>query len=319
MTQDSSAIWHEIMSNWQTSQKQAAENMLKGFEAWNNAFNPGNASSSNPMLDTFQSINQSFLKHYSPMMQSGIADNWQNYFKGMPDAKHLSFDIKKLMESGQKLFESMTSQFPSSFVNDEANQYLIKALMDMSNPESWSKYCGDNFDLSAHKLSEGPLFSGISDIDQRFSQASDSWRELFEANKKYHAIVFAKWTKAYSKFLDKINKLDKEQLAELSPRKLIDIWTEIANQELLELHRSEEFLHAQRGVIRASMKYRLHEKNVAEVICEAMHIPTRDEVDELHKVVTTLRRELRDTKKLVQDLHKDLAGAFSRKLSAKEK
>ncbi len=317
MTQDSNAIWQELMSNWQTSQQQASAQMLKGFEAWSNAFNPDNKSSTNLILDTYQAITQSFLKNYSPVTPSGFTDNWEQYLKGMSGSNTLSADIKKLIESGEALFKSVSRNFSSALVDDESNQYLIKALMDMSNPNSWLKYSGDNFDVSAHKLSEGPLFSGISDIDHRLSQASDSWLELFDESKKYHAVVFAKWTQAYSKFLDKINSLDKDQLAALSPRKLIDMWTELANQELLELHRSEEFLNAQRSVIRASMQYRLHEKNVAEVICEAMHIPTREEVDDLHKTVTELRRELRQTKKLVQDIHNDLAAQFIKK-STKE-
>ena len=72
--------------------------------------------------------------------------------------------------------------------------------------------------------------------------------------------------------------LGTEEKLELTPRALVNIWSTIANEELLDLHRSEEFLTAQRAVIRASMQYRLHEKNVAEVICDALHIPTRDEI-----------------------------------------
>lgn len=292
MTQDSSAIWKELMSNWQTSQKQAAEHMLKGFEAWNNAMGDMNASINNPVLELYQS----FFKSYSPLMTSGFTENWESYLNSMPSAQSLAADIKSLMQSGETLFENISKHVISSLQDDESNQYLLKALMDMSNPNSWLKYSGDQFDIGAHKLSEGPLFSGISDIDTRIAQVSDSWLNLLDESKKYHAIVFAKWTEAYSSFLDQINNMDEDQRAELSPRKLIEMWSNTANQELLQLHRSEAFLNAQRAVTKASMQYRLHEKNVAEVICEALHIPTRDEVDDLHKTVTELRREVRQLK-----------------------
>ena len=65
------------------------------------------------------------------------------------------------------------------------------------------------------------------------------------------------------------------------------------------MHRSEAFLQAQKALIKANAEYRLQEQDVAEVICETMHIPTRQEVDDLHKTVTDLRRELRSLKKLV--------------------
>ena len=156
--------------------------------------------------------------------------------------------------------------------------------------------------MSAHKLSEAPLFSGITDIDQRIAQMSDSWFDLFNHSKTYHQLIFERWTQAYGRFLDALKALDGENNAQLSPRQLVDLWSEIANEELLQLHRSDGFLKAQQAVIRAGTQYRLHEKSMAEVICEAMHIPTRDEVDELHKTVTELRRELRQVKNQLQQV-----------------
>lgn len=319
MAQDSNAIWQELMASWQTSQQQAAEQMLKGFEQWNATVKESGGNVSNPVLDAYQSLAQSFFKNYATVDQSGLTQNWEQYIKGMPSAAALGEEMKKLIESGEKLFESVSGDFLSALKNDESNHYLLKALMDMSNPNSWLKYSGDNFDISAHKLSEGPLFSGISDIDNRLAQVNDSWLELLDESKKYHSIVFSKWSQAYSNFLDELNNLNQDEQVELSPRKMIDMWTTIANEELMTLHRSEEFLTAQRSVIRASMQYRLNEKEVAEVICEALHIPTRDEVDDLHKTVTDLRRELRQTKTALNDIHQSLAGQFTKKVSVKEK
>ena len=45
------------------------------------------------------------------------------------------------------------------------------------------------------------------------------------------------------------------------------------------------------------LKYRLYEREVAEVICEATHIPTRREIDDLHKTITELKRDVRWLKK----------------------
>ena len=315
MAQDSSAIWQEIMANWQTSQKTMTNQMLENFQQWNAAFTGNNNIASNPILDTYQTIIESFSKHYSPST-TGISNDWQKYLSDMPGTQTLVSNIQELMQSGQQLFEKLTNEFSESVQNDESQTYLLKTLMDMSSPNSWLKYSGDNFDLSAHKLSEGPLFSGISDIDNRLAQVSDSWFELFNRSKEYHALVFNRWSQAYSGFLEKLNGLDEKERADLSPRKLVDMWSALANEELLSLHRSEEFLTAQRAVIRASMQYRLHEKNIAEVICEALHIPTRDEVDELHKTVTELRRELRQSQDTIEDLHKSLAQQFSKKVAA---
>jgi hypothetical protein len=63
------------------------------------------------------------------------------------------------------------------------------------------------------------------------------------------------------------------------------------------MHRSREFLEAQRRMTRTSTEYRLAEREIAEAFCEMHHIPTRTEMDETQRVVTELRRELRALKR----------------------
>jgi HAMP domain-containing protein len=304
MNNDSSAIWQEIMANWHESQKTISEQMLSNFQHYSDAMSAKDTLALNPILVTYQAVSESFFKNLGPMSQKGTITDWEDYLKDIPGSEPLVTTMKTLLLSGQQVFENLSSNFAALSEQDESHAYLLKALSDMSNPNSWLKYTGDEFDISAQKLSEGPLFSGISDIENRLAQVTDSWFELFNQSKDYHAIVFSRWSQAFSRFLDELKELDNEQQAELTPRKLIDMWSATANEELLLLHRSEEFLAAQRAVIRASMQYRLHEKHVAEVICEALHIPTRDEIDDLHKSVTELRRELRKTKAELEALTK---------------
>ena len=46
-------------------------------------------------------------------------------------------------------------------------------------------------------------------------------------------------------------------------------------------------------MLRSASDYRLQERKIAEAWCEACHIPTRTEMDEMQRTVTELRRELR--------------------------
>lgn len=296
MTEKPNAVWEEFISTWQNNQKLATDSMLQGLEQWNSYNQSSNSTTNNPILDIYAQFATTFTKQTSPLFDSFLKNDWDSYFDSLPNGDALSGEIKKALKSGEELFQSFSKDFDSNFKDEESNEFLLKSLIEMSNPSTWLNYAGDSFDLGAHKMSEGTVFSGINDIDKRFAKASDSWIELFEESKKYHSIVFSKWTATYTSFINELNALDKDQRSEFSIRELIVMWTNKANDELLELHRSEEFLNAQRAVIRTSMQYRLAEKNIAEVISEVFHIPTRDEVDDLHKTVTELRRELRQLK-----------------------
>jgi hypothetical protein len=59
------------------------------------------------------------------------------------------------------------------------------------------------------------------------------------------------------------------------------------------MHRSDEFLEAQRKMTRSATEYRLQEREIAEAFCAMHHIPTRTEMDEVQHAVYELRRELR--------------------------
>jgi hypothetical protein len=62
---------------------------------------------------------------------------------------------------------------------------------------------------------------------------------------------------------------------------------------LIETQRSEAFVEAQRKMLRSASDHRLQEQEIAEAWCEAFHVPTRTEMDEMQRTVTDLRRQLR--------------------------
>jgi hypothetical protein len=71
------------------------------------------------------------------------------------------------------------------------------------------------------------------------------------------------------------------------------LWTETANRVLLEMQRSEAFLEVQALMIRASTELRIAQHDLVEFYGERYGFPTRRELDDVHKTVTELRRELR--------------------------
>ena len=73
----------------------------------------------------------------------------------------------------------------------------------------------------------------------------------------------------------------------------LHLWTETANRVLLEMQRSEAFLEAQARMIRASTELRMAQHDLVEFYGERYGFPTRRELDDVHKTVTELRRELR--------------------------
>jgi hypothetical protein len=77
------------------------------------------------------------------------------------------------------------------------------------------------------------------------------------------------------------------------PKAALVLWTETANQVLLETQRSEPFLQTQAAMIRATTELRLAPQELVEHFGKQYGFPTRTELDDVHRTVTELRRELR--------------------------
>jgi Poly(R)-hydroxyalkanoic acid synthase subunit (PHA_synth_III_E) len=108
---------------------------------------------------------------------------------------------------------------------------------------------------------------------------------------EHNAIVLQAWLQAGRRF--------SEQLAGRSDPKSLDakaalaLWTDTANQQLLETQRSEPFLQSQAGMIRATTELRMAQQELVEHFGKQYGFPTRTELDDVHRTVTELRREMR--------------------------
>ena len=146
-------------------------------------------------------------------------------------------------------------------------------------------------DKALERLTEGPTYATLWDLDRKLLNAQKLWLKRSEDIAAYQAIVQAAWRRAIQRFVDALNDPKAPPLK--SGREFLDLWIATANACLLEMHRSDEFLEAQRKMTRSATEYRLQEREIAEAFCAMHHIPTRTEMDEVQHAVYELRRELR--------------------------
>ena len=326
MSKDFIEPWQKMMTEWQKTQATMTEQMMENMQQWNRSVSQTDNSyySNNPLLDIYQSFVQKALSNNPQYNLHNLksSHDWNDVLSTFPGSDKLITQMNELITGGQEVFARFKKDFAENLPDDETRDYFLNTLDDISNPYSWLQFSSTDFDEGVKRFSEGPLFSGISDVDNRIAKAMDAWLELGEKNNDYYEVLLKNWIKAYERFLEHLKTLESEDTENLSPRKLVELWSSIANEEMMLMHRSEEFLQAQKQLIKASAEYRLYEQEIAEVICEALHVPTRKEVDDLHKTVTELRRELRTLKQQVNagtSVSKDATAKTTRKAATAKK
>jgi polyhydroxyalkanoate synthesis regulator phasin len=149
------------------------------------------------------------------------------------------------------------------------------------DPMSLALVGGSQVGETIRKLTEGPRFADLGAIERRMGKVLELWLQVQQAARAYEAVVAGAWGEANQRFTTEFNQLVAAGKAPTQPKDALKLWLDIANRTLLETHRSERFLKAQ------------GERELIEGLVEPAGLPTRSEIDEVHRSVQDLKRRVR--------------------------
>jgi hypothetical protein len=165
-------------------------------------------------------------------------------------------------------------------------------LTKIFDPKGWLSATSE-VDEALNRMAEGPRLADLWNVERKFAAVYAAWLELRRCNLEHNTIMLQTWTKATEVFAKALRARPETGQPVESGRELIALWVETANDVLLETQRSEPFLKSQRETLKASTDLRLAQRSVAEFFAEMFGYPTRAELDDVHKSITELRREVR--------------------------
>jgi hypothetical protein len=165
------------------------------------------------------------------------------------------------------------------------------------DPMSLALVGGSQVGETIRKLTEGPRFADLGAIERRMAKVLELWLQVQQAARAYEAVVVGAWAEANQRFTTELNRLAAAGTAPKQPEEALKLWLDIANRTLLETHRSERFLAAQGELLRQGMDFLLGERELIEGLVEPAGLPTRSEIDEVHRSVQELKRRVRALEK----------------------
>jgi polyhydroxyalkanoate synthase subunit PhaE len=257
-----------------------------------------------------------------------------------PAFPNLAFDAGEIGKAGQALAELWTSasdlaaalaqrlpQQPAPQGADAAagaaaaatqagaESTVAATLRRMIDPRVWLS-AGDDMEEALQRMAEGPRFADLWDNERRFAGVFGAWMALRRRSLEHQAVVLEGWTTAARRFAERLGERLGERAAQgeasspvASQRAALDLWIETANRTLLEMQRSERYLESQAQLLKASTELRLAQQAVAEYYGRMFGLPTRTELDDVHRTVTELRRALRAVERRLRQQQQQAAAA----------
>jgi class III poly(R)-hydroxyalkanoic acid synthase PhaE subunit len=206
--------------------------------------------------------------------------------------------LLELSQSCTDIFNSWCKLW-QSMLPGNSNTLMETGLRRMMDPSSWLSTGWNEFDRQLEHLIDRPVFADVWEIDREALKALTIWLELRQVGTEHQLLVWNTWMQAYLRFLGMLAEWGTQGKMDPSWQELISLWTDTANRTLMEAHRSEEFLDVQRRMLNSSLRYRVQEREVVEKISSHLQVPTRSELDEVHRSIHDLKRELRKLKRSV--------------------
>jgi polyhydroxyalkanoate synthesis regulator phasin len=179
----------------------------------------------------------------------------------------------------------------------EPGEVAGETLGRFLDPMSLALVGGSQVGETIRKLTEGPRFADLGALERRMAKVLELWLRVQQAARAYEAVVAGAWAEANRRFAAEFNRLAASGEAPTQPKAALKLWLDVANRTLLETHRSERFLEAQGELLRHGMDFLLGERELIEGLVEPAGLPTRSEIDEVHRSVQDLKRRVRTLEK----------------------
>jgi hypothetical protein len=192
-------------------------------------------------------------------------------------------------KSALKVSQSITRTMDQGKKPDPLVSELMSKLFD---PRVWFSSLG-GMDEVLQRMAEGPRLADLWDTERKMLDVFNAWTALRRRSIEHNTVMLEAWMRAAGSFAKTLNeRVDRKETLG-SWRELLALWVETANTALLETQRSEKYLESQREILKASTELRLAQQALAAFYSEVFGYPTRAELDDVHRTVTELRRELR--------------------------
>ncbi len=321
-TPDASTPWHEGLEQWSRmfgsagKQSEAAERLMSSAKSYLSlmqsmlAFATGKESGAinMPWLDAMRGgmgmpgfdasmfgkvpgfDPSAFAKvpGFDPSMFGKVPGFDPSMFNSMP-----GFDASLLDNPMAKALREISGQGVKGFQQlAEGAAPMLQQMQQQLQQEgvSWLK---------------APAFGYLREHQEHYQKMALAFLEFQQATKAYNALIMKSSQRSFEILELKLAERSEPGRQIDSVRALYDLWVDSAEEAYAEIALSDEFRKVYGDVVNSQMRVRSQMQQEVERIGVDLGMPTRTELNSVHKRMHDLRRELRDSQEKLRDAASD--------------
>jgi hypothetical protein len=152
---------------------------------------------------------------------------------------------------------------------------------------------GNELADAIERMAQGPRLADVMDFDRKLLSTFSAWSEMQRKLAAYNVIAGRPWMRAAELYRSTVSSAPGEAAEGEGWRDRLGAWNTVVNDELIRNQRSEDFLAAQKELLRAATEFRARQTEINETITKIVGLPTQRDFDDVTRQLTELRRELR--------------------------
>ncbi|MDF1551731.1 MAG: class III poly(R)-hydroxyalkanoic acid synthase subunit PhaE [Deferrisomatales bacterium] len=165
----------------------------------------------------------------------------------------------------------------------------------------------DTFESTMGKFLGAPAIGYSREHQEKLTKTFEAWVDMKRAEVAFNTELTAIGFRAMGALVDRLKAMASKGEKIESSRKLFDLWVEVAEKTYFEAASTEAFAQTQADLVNASMHHKVHEKVLLEIFYKAVHLPTRQEIDDAYKHMHELRSQVKKLTKTAAALQAEVA------------
>jgi hypothetical protein len=223
---------------------------------------------------------------------------------GPPGFPNLAFDAGEIGKAGQALADlwasanDLTTRAGAAAAAGAPTRTrpCRPALRRIVDPRVWLG-AGDDVEEALQRMAQGPRLADLWDTERRYAKVFQAWMTLRRRGLEHQAVVLQGWTTAARRFADRLAELSSKGEAPATQRTRSTSGSGPRTGRCWRCSAPSATSTPRRRLLKASTELRLAQQEVAEYYGQMFGLPTRTELDDVHKSLTEMRRELRATQR----------------------
>ena len=155
----------------------------------------------------------------------------------------------------------------------------------------------DIYEKTFGSVLQSPSLGYTREFNNKLFKSFDAWINFSKANVDYQLVLVDVWLKAYEELTRELASSKEKDETIQNWQQFLQVWSSVFDRVFAQTFRSEDALEIQGKFLNSAMTYRLRQQQLMEVFLKMNDLPSRSEVDEIHRSIYELRKEIKSLKK----------------------